>query len=85
MADLGFHRPHRALETYVPKLLPAEMIRMFDTTAPGAALAVLVIWGCPVLATATVLTWHGLRGTDPGPAARQLLKLVELVIPRGRR
>ena len=39
----------------------------------------------PVLAAALVLTWHGLRGTDPGPAAQHLLGLVELVLLRRKR
>ena len=50
----------------------------------GPAIAVLLIRTAPVIAATVVLTWHGLRGTNPGPAAAQLLKLVELVLPRRR-
>jgi len=47
--------------------------------------AVLVVVLTPVLGATIVLTWHGLRGTRPGPAAGHLLKLVELVTFPGRR
>jgi hypothetical protein len=47
----------------------------------AAALAPL----SPIVATTAVLTWHGLRGTRPGPAGRLLLQLVELVLPRRSR
>ena len=51
--------------------------------ASGPVLIVTVLaLLAPVLAAALVLTWHGLRGTDPGPAARHLLALVELVLLR---
>jgi hypothetical protein len=48
----------------------------------GPATAVVLVLLCPVVATTIVLSWHGLGGTNPGPAATQLLKLVELVLPR---
>jgi hypothetical protein len=51
---------------------------------PGPAIAVLAIIGLPVIAATLVLTWHGLRGTSPGPAATHLLKLVELLLSRRR-
>jgi hypothetical protein len=68
---------------------------MFDTTltaigdlvailGPGPAIAVLLVLGAPVVALTVVLTWHGLRGTNPGPAPALLLKLVELVLFRRR-
>jgi hypothetical protein len=47
-------------------------------------LAAIAIVTAPVGAATLVLTWHGLRGTSPGPAAGQLLKLVELVLFRRR-
>jgi hypothetical protein len=55
--------------------------------APGAgpALMVVIVVLAPVAAATLVLTWHGLRGTNPGPAATLLLKLVELVLRRGTR
>ena len=46
-------------------------------------LSVTVV-AVPVIATTLVLASHAVRGTDPGPAAGQLLKLVQLVLPRRR-
>jgi len=48
----------------------------------GPLTAVLLVLLTPVVAAAIVLTWHGFRGTDPGPAATHLLRLVELVLSR---
>jgi hypothetical protein len=53
--------------------------------AAGSALLAVVIMLAPIAAATIVLTWHGLRGTNPGPAAGLLLKLVEMVLPRRRR
>jgi hypothetical protein len=52
-------------------------------TAP--TLVVILIVLAPVAAATLVLTWHGLRGTNPGPAASMLLTLVELVLLWRRR
>jgi hypothetical protein len=51
----------------------------------GPALTGIAIMLAPVASAALVLTWHGLRGTNPGPAASLLLKLIELLLPRRRR
>jgi len=48
----------------------------------GPALMLGLILLLPVAAATVVLTWHGMRGTNPGQAAAMLLKLVELVLPR---
>jgi len=56
-------------------------------SGPATAI-VLVLVGLvllPVACAAAVLTWHGMRGTDPGPAAAYLLTLVGMVLPVGRR
>jgi hypothetical protein len=51
-------------------------------TGPAIALGLILL--LPVAAATVVLTFHGLRGTNPGPAAALLLKLVELVLPHRR-
>jgi hypothetical protein len=41
-----------------------------------------------VLANVIVLVWHGIRGTDPGPAGQHLITLADLTLhrpTRGRR
>jgi hypothetical protein len=57
---------------------------MTQLDSPPAIVAVAFLLS-PVAAATLVLTWHGLRGSDPGPAGNQLLKLVELILLRGRR
>jgi hypothetical protein len=47
----------------------------------AAALPLLLA----VVAACSVLTWHGLRGTNPGPAGALLIRLVELFLRRGGR
>lgn len=51
----------------------------------GPVTSVALMGLLPVACTAAVLTWHGLRGTDPGPAAGYLLTLVAMVLPLGGR
>jgi hypothetical protein len=49
---------------------------------PALALALAAM---PVLAASIILTWHGVRGSDPGPAAQLLLQLTRLILRLGRR
>jgi hypothetical protein len=81
-----------ALRSSVPDHLEAPMpgttsamifylITGFDT---GPATVVALILVAPIAALTVVLTWHGLRGTNPGPAGALFLKLVELVLFRRR-
>jgi hypothetical protein len=68
---------------------PLTMIAIGALTGPlgpwvafgmaAAALSLLLT----VVAACSVLTWHGLRGTNPGPAGALLLRLVELFLRRG--
>jgi hypothetical protein len=51
---------------------------------PALALA-LALAAMPVLAASIILTWHGVRGSDPGPAAQLLLQLTRLILRLGRR
>ncbi len=51
----------------------------------GSVAVLLLVLLIPVAAATVVFTWHGLRGTHPGPAAELLLKLVELLLPGRRR
>jgi hypothetical protein len=56
-----------------------------DATGSATVLGTMAIaLLTPIGAATLVLTWHGLRGTDPGPAARMLLRLVELLVRRRR-
>jgi hypothetical protein len=67
---------------------PATLIaigHLAGVLGSGTAIAVTGVLVLPVAAATVVLTWHGMRGTNPGPAATQLLKLVELVVPRRRK
>jgi hypothetical protein len=68
----------------MPGTNPAVIDHLAAMLSPGPAIAVLLILAGPVAAATVVLSWHGLRGTNPGPAAAQLLKLVELVLFRRR-
>jgi len=52
--------------------------------ATAIVLALVGLLLLPVTCAAAVLTWHGMRGTDPGPAAVHLLTLVAMVLPVGR-
>jgi len=38
----------------------------------------------PIVAATIVLTWHGLRGTKPGPAGQLLLDLIKIILRRPR-
>lgn len=53
-----------------------------QTLGLSSTLALTAMLIFPVMAATVVLTWHGLRGTDPGPAATQLLALVEVALRR---
>ena len=52
------------------------------TVGTGPAITVAAVMLAPVAAATVVLTWHGLRGPNPGPAATLLLTLVALVLFR---
>jgi hypothetical protein len=67
----------------MPSTLPIKIAS--QALSACDAKVILIIIGAPVLGATTVLTWHGLRGSTPGPAASQLLKLVELVTFRRRK
>lgn len=58
---------------------------LIQTISVGPAISLALGSISPVLAATLVLLWHGLRGTDPGPAGPLLLKLVQLVLPGRRR
>jgi predicted signal transduction protein with EAL and GGDEF domain len=53
-----------------------------STAVTVASLGVALPPILTVLATVVVLTFHGIRGTNPGPAGRMLLTLVRLVLGR---
>jgi hypothetical protein len=65
------------LTEFAPLLAPAGL----GWVAAAAVLAFLA----PIVAATAVLSWHALRGTNPGLAGRLLLQLVELVLRRRRR
>jgi hypothetical protein len=46
------------------------------------SLFLLGLAAVPIVAACIVLTWHGIRGSDPGPAAGQLLQLTRLILRR---
>lgn len=48
----------------------------------STSLALCVVVAIPVAATTLAIAYHALRGSDPGPAADDLLRLVELVLLR---
>ena len=52
--------------------------------ATTAVTLLLVLCSAPVAAACLVLTWHGLRGTDPGPAGPLLLQLTRTILRLGR-
>jgi hypothetical protein len=60
---------------------------MSDISTPTSSITIIVllVLGVPVVAATVVLTWHGLRGSNPGPAAAMLLKLVHLILARWHR
>lgn len=64
--------------------VPSVIGDLAAAVGAGPAIIVIVVVLAPVAALTVVLTWHGLRGTHPGPAAALLLKLVELVLFRRR-
>jgi hypothetical protein len=67
---------------------PAALFLWAAAVGSGPATVSLILLIClatPVLAATVVLTWHGLRGTQPGPAAGQLLLLIEILTRRRRR
>lgn len=49
-----------------------------------AVTLLLALCSAPVVAACIVLTWHGLRGTDPGPAGTLLLQLTRTILRFGR-
>jgi hypothetical protein len=51
-------------------------------TALTALLLAAGVVAFPVAGATVVLTYHGWRGTNPGPAALLLLQLVQLVLIR---
>jgi hypothetical protein len=65
--------------------LTSALRHLVGSLYSGPAICVTLLVLLPVASTAVVLTWHGLRGTDPGPAAEYLLRLVALVLPAPRR
>lgn len=75
---------HRLREARVIDLPIGVITRLASTVGPGLTLALFVLL-LPTMAATVVLTWHGLRGSNPGPAGNLLLKLVELTLRRGRR
>jgi len=51
----------------------------------AAMICITLAFAAPalaVLAATIVLVWHGLHGTDPGPAGRMLITLVRIVLRR---
>jgi len=64
---------------------PTEFAPLLTHAGLGwVAAAAVLAFLAPIVAATAVLTWHALRGTKPSPAARLLLQLVELVLPRRR-
>jgi hypothetical protein len=56
-----------------------------EAIAITAGICIAVTPVLVVLAAVMVLVWHGLRGTDPGPAGLMLITLVRLVLPLAAR
>jgi hypothetical protein len=50
------------------------------TAGPTLALIATAVLLLPVLAATVVFAWHGIRGTDPGPAGQLLITLVRIVL-----
>jgi hypothetical protein len=51
-----------------------------STAGPTLALTATAILLLPVVAATVVFAWHGIRGTDPGPAGQLLITLVRIVL-----
>lgn len=66
-------------------LTPAGDLARLTATIGYLPPLALVMLTAPILAASIVLTWHGLRGSDPGPAAPLLLYLARLILRLGRR
>jgi len=55
-----------------------------DSVPMFVSVLILVAMTLPVVAATVVYTWHGLRGSDPGPSGQLLLDLVRVITRRSK-
>jgi hypothetical protein len=79
------HQPNAAQPTApLPTGTMGWLYELALTIGPTAAVVLLAVLLAPIVAATIVLTWHGLRGTKPGPAGQLLLDLIKIIFRRPR-